>query len=66
MPVLYRGSAVPKGKCVGLQLLDRRHGVSNPAKVMDVRLFCLLVSGLCGELITRSEVSHRLCVSNFV
>ena len=34
--------------------------VSNPVEGMDVRLLCLFVSGLCDELITRSEDSYRV------
>jgi hypothetical protein len=38
---------------------------SNPAEHMVVRLVffvCCLISGLCDELITRSEESYRVCV----
>jgi hypothetical protein len=38
---------------------------SNPAKGMDVHLLCLLCcvdSGLCDEMITRSEDSVCVCV----
>ena len=40
----------------------------NPAKYTFDRLFCLLCcvggSGLCDELIPRSEESYRVCVSD--
>jgi hypothetical protein len=38
---------------------------SNPAELMDVLLLCGMCyvgSGLCDELITRSEESYRVCV----
>jgi len=33
---------------------------------MDVCLMCCVGSGLCKELITRSEGSYAVCVSNCV
>jgi len=37
---------------------------SEPADGMDIRLFCLCCvgSGLCDEMITRSEESYMVCV----
>ena len=39
---------------------------SNPAEGMDVHLLCCVGSCLCDELITRSEESHRVHVSDCV
>jgi hypothetical protein len=42
---------------------------SNPTKGMDfflVFVVCCVGSGLCNELVTGSEVSYRVCVSNCV
>jgi hypothetical protein len=43
---------------------------SNPTEGMDVPslvfVVCCVDSGLCDELITRSEESYKVCVSNFL